>query len=182
MQKLGIKQIHTFITKNLRDEIFIRYENYEILCEADLQSHVWQVLVQYFQNNEERKGLFKVLNKPYLKEIKIHPDLVIFRRDKPFIVIELKEWRSPKQKSGNKDLQRLLGTKMHYFEIHKHRIKRGYLMYVSWVQTKKIFEGSKGDAARFLFEIPVVPENIDPIKFKEWKKGFKKWAKYVQKS
>jgi len=45
MKTLGIKEIHKFISSELKDEIFERYIHYEILSEADLQAHIWQILV-----------------------------------------------------------------------------------------------------------------------------------------
>lgn len=181
MKKLGIKQIHNFISTELPERIFEKYRNYEILSEADLQSHVWDLLSKYFAENEEKLGLYKVLNKPYFKEVRIHPDLVIFRRGKPFITIELKEWRKPKQESAKRELQRLINAKQHFNEHHEYKIKRGYLIYLSWYNVGRIIDGPKGNAARFFFEIPIVPENFSTTELKNWKSGFKKWAKYVDK-
>jgi len=180
MKKLGIKEIHNFISKNLKDKIFKNYKNYEILSEADLQSHVWQLLFKYFRKKEEKKGLFRVHNEPYHKELKNHPDLVVYRNDKPYIIIELKEWRSSRKKNAaNKDVKRLLDAKKHFFEKHKYKIKRGYFMYVSWKPFKNLNEGPKRDGARFLFVIPLVPDDFIPTK--QWKDGFKQRSKYIEK-
>lgn len=181
MKKLGIKEIHKFISVDLKSKILEKYKNYEIVSEADLQSHVWQILTKYFADNEEKPGRYKVLNKPYLKEVRIHPDLVIFRKDKPFIIIELKEWRKPKQEAADKELNRLIEVKKHFIENHEYKIKRGYLIYLSWHKIDKIIEGPKGEGAKYFFEIPIVDENFIKFELKKWKIGFKKWAKYTKK-
>jgi hypothetical protein len=181
MTKLGIKEIHNFISTDLKIEIFKRYEAFEILSEADLQSHVWQLLFEYFRQHEEKNGIFMVHNKPYHKELRNHPDLVVYRRNKPYIIIELKEWRSSlKQISADTDLQRLLEAKKHFYETHKYKIKRGYFMYVSWKPFKILDKGTKGKGARFLFDVSLISDYS--IFTKEWKNEFKKRSKYIKKS
>jgi len=168
MKTLGIKEIHNFISSELKDEIFERYIHYEILSEADLQAHIWQILFEYFRS-KGKKGLFTIHNNHYHKELRNHPDLVVYRRDKPYIIIELKEWRtvnlnkwstSKKRTAANKDIQRLLTAKKHFFEQHKIKVKRGYFMYVSWKPIILQEKGIKKEGARFLFPIHFVPDDF----------------------
>jgi hypothetical protein len=97
MQKLGINKFHNFVMNFLSKEVFERYWNFDILSEADLQSIVWEVLFNFLKKYDPERKLFKILNKPYLKRGQkhraLHPDIVVFKRRKPWIVIELKEGR-----------------------------------------------------------------------------------------
>jgi hypothetical protein len=183
MKTLGIKEIHDFISTELKDEITERYYNHEILSEADLQSNIWQLLFDYFQSNEQKES-FTIHCNHYLKELRTHPDLVIFKNGKPYIIIELKEWRaidlnkwssSRKKEKADNDIKRLLAAEEKYFE--KHRVKRGYFMYVSWKPVIIQEEGIRGKNARFLSEIRFVKEGVTLDK--EWKKEFSKRSKYI---
>lgn len=80
MAKPGVKEIDKYIRGELSKEILKRYRYFLILSEADLQSDMSQLLTDFLKEHESKTNLFKVLNKPYLKELTIHPDLVIFRR------------------------------------------------------------------------------------------------------
>jgi hypothetical protein len=187
MKKLGIKEIHNFISTDLKTKISERYFAHEILSEADLQSHVWQLLFEYFRENEEKHGLFAIHCNNYFKELHNHPDLVVYRNNKPYIIIELKEWRAVDEKRWNssrkegaafKDMQRLLDAKKYFVE--KYRVKRGYFMYVSWEPVKALENIVKGEGARFLFSIRLVNEDVTFSK--TWKSEFKQKSKYISKS
>ena len=189
MKALGIKEIDNFISTELKATIFERYYQYEILSEADLQSHIWQILYDYFRAKEEKKGTFTIHSNNYLKDLRAHPDLIIFRKSKPYIIIELKEWRtvnpnkwsnSRKSIAAKKDFQRLLNAKKHFWEVHHYKIKRGYFLYISWEQIKFQEEKVKGEGARFLFPIRLVNEGFTFEK--DWKEKFKKRSKYISKT
>jgi len=170
MAKPSIKEAHAYLTNYLKKEIFRRYRSYLILSEADLQAHVWQILSDFFSNNESEEGLHKVLNKPYIKELNIHPDLVVFKRDEPRIVIELKEKQEIKEKDAYKDYQRLLKMKDHFKPV-----QRCYFLYVSRYGSGKILPSKRG-----FFEVPIVLEDLlTTSEIKEWEDGRKQWAKYV---
>jgi hypothetical protein len=182
MAKPTIKEFHNYMNNDLPKEILKRYKSFLVLSEADLQSHVWQILYKFFRKIESKPGLHKILNKPYLQEINIHPDLVVFRRDKPWIIIELKERKRFKQRTASKESQRLIKARKHFKSKYDYKLKRGYLLYVSRYGDGKVLSGPKGEGTRFFFEIPIILEsfrNTDDIK--KWEKEFKKWAKYVSK-
>lgn len=122
MTKPGVKELHTYITGDLCKEIFWRYVGFLILSEADLQSHMCQLLSDFLKEHESKAGLHKVLNKPYLKDLNIHPDLVIFRRGRPWIVIELKEGKRLKEITASKEYARLIKMKEHF---HKRATRSG---------------------------------------------------------
>ena len=183
METLRIKEIHNFISSKLKDVISERYFNHEILSEADLQSNIWQLLFDFFRVNEKRE-LFTIHCNLYLKELRTHPDLVIFKNGKPYIIIELKEWRSidlnkwsssKKKKAADEDIKRLLDAENHFFE--KHRVKRGYFMYVSWKPVVIQDEGIQGKNSRFLSVIRFVNEGVTFDK--KWKEEFIKRSKYI---
>jgi hypothetical protein len=175
MSKPSIKELHKFMTEDLRKEILQHYLDYLILSEADLQSHVWQILSGFLKEKQSKKELHKVLNKPYLKELNVYPDLVVFRHGKPWVIIELKETKQIKQKTIDEEFDLLIEMKEHF-----ESTKRGYLLHVSRYKSKKGLKGPKGAGAYFLYEIPIVLEDVlIPNKIKEWEEGRKKWAKYV---
>ena len=160
MAKLGIKEFHKYMKNDLSKEILKRYESFLILSEADLQSHVWQILSEFFRKIESKPGLHKILNKPYLEELDLHPDLVVFRRNKPWVIIELKERKRLKQRTASKEFQRLIKAREHFKSKHDYKLKRGYLLYVSRYGGEKVLSGTKGKGARFFFEIPIILERI----------------------
>ncbi len=172
MSKPRLTELHKFMTESLRKEILRRYLDYLILSEADLQSHVWQILSDFLTEKQDQKEIHKVLNQPYLRKLTAYPDLVIFRHGNPWVIIELKEKKRIKQKTIDVESELLIDLKKHFKSI-----KRCYILYVSRHKPKVGVKAPKG--AR-LYLIPVVLEDIFPsYKIREYEKGFKKWAKYV---
>lgn len=180
MAKPGVKELDKYIRGELSKEISKRYRSFLILSEADLQSHMCQLLTDFLKEQESKTGLHKVLNKPYLKELNIHPDLVIFRRGRPWIVIELKEGKRLKGITASREYERLIKVKEHFLQKGRsYRIRRGYLFHVSRYESyetiKKAISGR-----RFLYEVAVVLKDFfTDEELKQWEQEFKKWAKYV---
>mgnify|MGYP001576698118 FL=1 len=109
-----------------------------------------------------------------MKGLRLHPDIVIFRKRKPWVIIELKERKSLKNKTVQKELSRLLKSRELF------NAKRGYLLYVARYGDGTVLHGHKGSAARFFFEIPIVLQSVHSIdSIKKWEADFKFWAKYV---
>lgn len=179
MTKPSIKEFHRYITENLRKEIFRRYRNFFILSEADLQSHTFQILSDYFRDNGSPANLYKVLNKPYLKDLGIHPDIVVFRRSRPWIVIELKEGKRLRELAASKEVKRLYKVR-EYFLRKNYVIRRGYLFHVSRYNTKRKFRIVNNPGEQFLWQVPVILEEfLTTEEIREWEKLFRKWAIYV---
>ena len=172
--RLGINEFHKFVKGELSIKILDYYQNLKILSEADLQSIVWKLLTEFIQENDPKPEIFKVLNKPYLKGLKIHPDIVIFRKDIPWVIIELKEKRILNKRSAFSEQERLLQNK------NEIRAKRGYLLYVARSGDGAVLQGKKTESAsRFFFEIPIILENVlTHSDFKRWEKEFKTWSKF----
>ena len=172
MAKPGIREIHSFISVELRKELMDRYTRFRILSEGDLQSHVWQLMTEYMAQTESRAGLHIVFNKLYIKEMGIFPDIVIFRRNKPWIFIELKESKRLKQRTADRMLKRFLKIRS------KINIKRGYLLYLCRYGAGKVIK-HKGTGNRWFYEIPIVLEDtLTRNRIREWEAEFIKWAKY----
>lgn len=174
MQKIGILAFHKFLKNELRVEVLEKYWNYHILSEADLQSVVWHLISTFLSRHDPDGRRFKVLNKPYLRGLRIHPDIVVFRRRKPWVVIELKERKRLSPRSANSERDRLLKSRRLF------GARRGYLIYVARYGDEKLIRGRKGAAARFFFEIPIILDTMHSLKsIKKWEADFKFWSKYV---
>jgi type I site-specific restriction endonuclease len=176
MAKLGVRQFHRFMRGSFSESIRKAYESHQIFCEADLQSYAWHAITQFLRRNEEERGKFRVLNKPFLRECKTYPDLVVFRRRKPWAVVELKEGRSLPELRASTERDKLLDAR----KILDLEPKRGYLVYVARHGNRRALSDRKGAAARYFFEVPIVlslgmkkPELVD------WTKKFRLWSKYV---
>jgi hypothetical protein len=174
MAKLTLAQFHTFMRGSFRDSIRSAYKSHRIFCEADLQAFAWYEIRQFLRRNEETKGKFRVLNKPFLRDCKTYPDLVVFRRKKPWAVIELKESKKLTLASASAERKKL--TKARKKLDHK----RGYLVYVARDGENRVLHGPKGKAAYHFFEVPIVLSlNMKKPEIRAWRDEFRLWSKYV---
>src|SRR5439155_7032018 len=62
----------------------------------------------FFARYDPKYVRFRVLNKPYLRALTTYPDLVIFKRQKPWVVIELKEQRQLSRVAAQKEWFKLI--------------------------------------------------------------------------
>lgn len=152
------------------------FKSHHIFCEADLQSFAWRKIKLFLKKHEEASGKFRVLNKPYLRNCGTYPDLVVFRGDTPWAVIELKESKIMSEAAAKKERRKLLRAKPVL------QLKRGYLVYVSRYGEKRALHGPKGKGHHFFFEIPIVlAQTMTHSKIEEFTKEFRAWSKYVVK-
>jgi len=173
MKQLGIKALNRFLKRELTVEVLEKYWDFQIFSEADLQSIVWKLLSEFITKANSKPGEFLVLNKPYLRGLGIHPDIVVFRDRQPWVVIELKERRVLEERSARKELRRLLKTRV------KLRAQKGYLLYVARYGDGRVLKGPKGKAARFFCEIPIILEAVRPKEsIRRWERVFRYWARY----
>ncbi len=173
--KLTLTKLDNFIKKELPKDLRDEYLNYKILSEADLQSFAWNYISSFIEKNHKNTTDFKVLNKPYLKKLKIHPDIIIFRKKTPWVIIELKESKKLKLQSAQRERERLLKVKQHFGKS----VKRGYLLFITRYGEGKIIKGPKGDGAKYFFEVRIsLEEYLPDSKIKTWEPEFKMWAKY----
>ncbi len=172
--KPGIKDFHAFVSGRFRKSIRESYEKYLILSEADLQAYAWSLIVDFFREHDPTGLRFRVLNKAYCKDLRIHPDLAVFKKGKPWVLLELKERRKLSGRSANKEWKRLIRAREHL------RPKRAYLVYVARYGESKALHGPKGKGARYFFELPVVLEDSwTRERIQAWEPEFKKWSKFV---
>ena len=87
-----------------------------------------------------------MLNKPFLRDCKTYPDLVVFRGKKPWAVIELKESKKLTLTGASAERKKLTQARK------KLDYRRGYLVYVAREGENRALHGPKGRAAYHFFE------------------------------
>ncbi len=147
----GIKEFHNFVLHDFAKKIRYSYEQFNILSEADLQAIAWKLIGDFIEKHDTNRKL-KVFNKPFFKGLGIHPDLALFRKQKPWVLIELKERRRLSKGSAQKEWKRLIKAR----KSVRPKLKRGYLVYVARTGDGRILKGPKKKGARFFFEVPIV--------------------------
>ncbi len=173
--RLGVKDFHAFVKGPFAKQIRQAYEELRILSEGDLQAHAWFLIQEYFQQTDPTGKRFKVLNKPYFKDIHIHPDIAVFRRKKPWVLLELKERKRLTYRSARREWERLIRAR----EIL--RPKRGYLVSVARYANGTVLHGPKGSGARYFFEVPIIlEESWMPERIAQWEQSFRKWSKFAR--
>jgi hypothetical protein len=176
VKKLSIKEFHRFMRGPFAIYIDKAYKSHKIFCEADLQSFAWRKIKSFLEAKEESPGKFRVLNKPFLRDCRTYPDLVVFRRSVPWAVVELKESRIMSVSSAGKEHRKLLQAKQLL------RPKRGYLVYVARYGDTRAMRGPKGKGGYYFFEIPIVlTQTMTKAEVQDWSKMFRLWSKYVVK-
>lgn len=178
-RRISINSLHRFLKSDVRKNVLKRYKAFQILSEADLQSYVWRLLAT-FVKKDERPNYFKVVNKQYMKDIGLYPDIVIFRRHEPksipWVVLELKETKELKLRTAVRERKWLR-------RYRRWGCKRTYLFYVSRVGPRRVLPRTKRKDARYFFELPIVLErelrrSRSSMTIQEWTKQFRYWAKY----
>ena len=173
--KPGIKEFHNFIENEFTMQIRDSYENFEILSEADLQALAWHLLREFFAQYPTGK-IYKVLNKPYFKNLGLHPDIAILRRRKPWVLMELKERKRMTVRIARRERDRLIRARM----LLKPRPKRGYLIYVAPRGKEQVLHGRKEPGARYFFEVPITLDQYWVLeRIHRWQREFKRWSKFV---
>jgi len=175
MAKLSIVQFHHFMRGKFTESVHRAYESHQILCEADLQSFAWHEIRKFLSKNGEASGKFRILNKPFLRECKKYPDLVVFRKNKPWVLLELKESKYLPEKVASGERDKLLEARE---ELGK-KPKRGYLVYVARYGNRRTLHGPKGPGAHYFFEVPIVLAKKGETMDDDWRHEFKKWSKYM---
>jgi hypothetical protein len=77
-------------------------------------------------------------------------------REKPWVLIELKEVKLLRPAAAAKARERLL--KLRERLKRKGRPKRAYPVYVARRRVNGTFDGPKGEAARYFFDVPITLE------------------------
>jgi hypothetical protein len=173
--KLGILDFDHFVKEILKEQLLKRYQNLEILTEADFQAWAFLSLFEYFQSSGPAGKRFKVLNKPYLRDLHTFPDIAVFKRERPWALFELKERLHLPLRVARKARTKLLSAR----STLGPSLKRGYLLYVMPHDGENVLRGPKGEGAHYFFEVPIVLSDVWPDEAIEtFVRKRKKWAKY----
>lgn len=148
VRKLSIKDFHRFMRGPFASSIEKAYKSHHIFCEADLQAFAWREIKFFLKTREEAPGKFRVLNKPFLRDCGTYPDLVIFRRRTPWVVVELKESRLMNANSALKERKKLLEAR------NVLNPKRAYLVYLARYGDKRVILGAKEKGAITFLRFP----------------------------
>jgi len=176
--KPGIRDFHRFAKGDFKRQLLTRYKRLEILTEADLQAYACELLRKFFRSNDPTGKRFRILNKPFFREIGIHPDVAVFKRGKPWVLFEIKERRDLPERAARKERNRLLEVRQAL--RGDTRPKRAYLLYAVRRGKKRALPGPKGEGTRYFFEIPIVLQGTWSIdRIKRWEREHKKWSKYT---
>ncbi len=173
--KIRSKEIILFIQNELHKKIIrdLRYHEFKIVSEADLQSVVYYHLRKFLCKDES----WRIYNKLYSSRrgrAGVYPDIVLLKCF-PKIAIELKEHKSLQKRyvvSDAKKLHRL-----------RERIKYGFIIYLT---RQKPQGGSSAftDRAkewipsRYKNIIPIVINAYDEIPVDGWENWEKQWNKF----
>ena len=87
-----MKEFHDFMKGTFSKVIKRKQDAGEIRTEADLQAYSW-LLVRRFLSRANPKAGFRVFNQFRWAAPRIYPDLVILKRESPWVFIELKRFR-----------------------------------------------------------------------------------------
>ena len=87
--KTEIGKFDKFVRGSFVESLYRRWENCEVVTEADLQVTAWILLDDYFRRRQTG-GAFRVFNQPTFRRLDIRPDLVVFKRRTLWALIELK--------------------------------------------------------------------------------------------
>jgi hypothetical protein len=171
--KIGLRNLHAFIVKKLPGRLLRRYKRYEILNERELEFLVSKEIKRFVRQDDE-KGRLSVHNCLFLKDSRTYPDVIVMKKGKPWIVIELKE-------KGNIQEVTVFDERAKILHIKEHSgLKRAYVMYIGrWGKHRKI-GGPKGEFRHWFYEVPITLERagMPPRKIDEFELELRKRNKY----
>ena len=172
----GVRDFDTFLRGAFAKKLTRAYENFEIFCEADLQFVACLLIRRYLKGF--RNPNLRVLNKPYFQKLDVYPDLVVFRRNKPWLLIELKESSVLRQAAAVRDRDKLLKIGKLVSAVKEGYPKRAYLVWVGRRSSDYELPRSKR-AARYFSEIKLALDSRrHPDWIREWRQKFRPWARY----
>src|SRR5262249_28793934 len=102
----------------------------------------------------------------------MYPDIVVFKRERPWVFIELKESRRLTTETAEQERKKLFTARQ------KFPLRRGYLIYVARYRSGKVLPPMQGVGSRFVCEVPILMQdkwNIEDIA--KWEKEYRLWSK-----
>jgi hypothetical protein len=157
--RLGIRDFDRFIDGPFQKKLFKAYTKYKILSEADLQSRSWMLIRDFLKRRDPGGKRFRILNQPRFKlpRNKVRsPDIVVFERYRPWVLIELKEVKRLTPVPAKRAMKRL--PKLCRRLKPHGSVQRAYLAYVARWGMHRVLRGPKGRWARCFFEVPITLE------------------------
>jgi len=171
--RIGIRQVHQFLTQEMPRRVVIRYRNLKILNESDFSREATNRIAKFLRQDSNPKRL-SVSNCLYCKPSKTYPDIVILKRNKPWVIIELKEKRKL-------DAATLASEKSKMLHQHEAlRTKRGYFIYLARYGKHRLLR-RKLEYGYWFYEVPITLErnaSMSPSEVASWEKTFKKLNRY----
>lgn len=172
--RIGIQQVHRFLTLEIPHRVVIRYKNLKILNEADFSREATNRIARFLRQDDDPKRL-SVTNCPYCMPSKTYPDIVIWKRHKPWVIVELKEKR-------RLDTVTLASEKSKMLRQHKalRTTKRGYFMYLARYGKHRLLR-HKQEYGYWFYEVPITLERnagMSPGEVESWEKTFRKVNRY----
>jgi len=172
--KIRIRELHTFLTNELPPHVLSRYKRFKILNEADFSREVTSRIARFLRRDDDPARL-SVANCLYCEPSNTYPDIVIRKREKPWVIVELKEKR-------RLDAAMMAAEKSKMLRQHDalRTTKRGYFMYLARFGKHRQMK-TKGVYGHWFYEVPITLErngNMEVEQIIEWEKTFKKRNRY----
>jgi hypothetical protein len=172
--KIGIRDIHRFLTDVVPQEVIGRYRKFKLLNESDFSRDLTNRISRFLKREDDPTRL-TVTNCLYCEPSNTYPDIVIRKRNKPWVVIELKE----KKKL---DAATLEAEKSKMLRQHKALAitKRGYFMYLARYGKHRLLKNKK-EYRYWFYEVPITLERNAKMTSDEvavWEKRFKGTNKF----
>ncbi len=128
--KIGLRKLNGFIDKDLKKKIQSDLQNHLIFRESDIECCVYHHLRRFLHGD----GKWRVVTRRYSRRAGgKYPDILIFRKEKPLIAIELKWGRKRISRTDRKKLrkyQKKISAKktffvnVHYDLFHYKKLKK----------------------------------------------------------
>jgi hypothetical protein len=151
--KIGLRELHVFITNELPKTLLKQYKKLQILNESDLQYEVAFELRRFLRHDgdKSRLALHNCLSCSGSNG-RTYPDVLIMKRNKPWVVIELKEKSQIKQLTAEEEREKI-GRQRKTLKA-----KRGYLIYLGRWGKHRAMHYSKGPYGFWFYEVPATLE------------------------
>ena len=157
-----------------RDGLVQQYTRFEILSEGGLRTAAANLIREKLQTLGDAAMDYRVTCEVRLKEIRVVPDILIWKKGHPRIWIELKDTKQFDQKRAERDWQKLQTCRKRFLTV-----KAGYLIYVARHGDGKIpIKRDRNTRRYWLVEIAVKPRISDFIR---WDKEYSQRAHYAPK-
>src|SRR5438093_4809080 len=135
-QQPAIRAFTRFLRRDLKGSIVRAARRHQILSEADLQTFCCLRISRWIKRRDYQR-VFRVTNKQFLVESGTYPDIVVFRKDRPWAVIELKEQRLLKISVEMEEANKLKAIRVSYESILRKMAPSTYIIYLE----RKLLKG-----------------------------------------